>query len=66
MNRSEINRELSLRCKRLESQKDEINSFIYHDLMYNNRKIRQHQKEGVYLLQIYFTTGDIKLHTYST
>ena len=39
---------------------------IDHYLMYNNRKIHQHQKEGVYLLQIYFITGYIKQHNYST
>ena len=66
VNRSEFNRELYFRCKCLKSQKDEINSCIDHDLIYNNRKSHQHQKEGVYLLQIYFITGYIKLHNYST
>ena len=64
MNRSEINRELCFRCQCLESQKYEINSCIDHELMYNNREIHKHQKDGVYLLQIYSTTGYIKLHTY--
>ena len=64
MNRSKINRELCFRSKCLESQKDKFNSCIDHDFMYNNRKIHQHQKEGVYLLQIHFAAGNKKLHSY--
>ena len=49
----------------LESEKDEINLCIDHDLVYTNKEIHQYQKEGVYLIQSYFEHGYNILHEHS-
>ena len=49
----------------LESEKDEINLCIDHDLVYTNKEIHQYQKEGVYLIQSYFEHGYNILHKHS-